>query len=78
MHVNSAEGFFGIFKRGMRGIYQHCAEKHLHRYLAEYEFRYNYRVRLGFNDMDRTIVAMRGAEGKHLTNRQADGGSLPF
>ncbi len=78
VHVNSAEGFFGIFKRGMRGIYQHCAEKHLHRYLAEYEFRYNYRVRLGFNDMDRTVAAMRGAEGKRLTYRQADGASLPF
>jgi hypothetical protein len=39
VHTNSVEGFFSIFKRGMRGIYQHCAEKHLHRYLAEYDFR---------------------------------------
>lgn len=45
VHTNSAEGFFSIFKRGMRGIYQHCREKHLHRYLAEYDFRYNHRVR---------------------------------
>jgi transposase-like protein len=78
VHVNSAEGFFGIFKRGMRGIYQHCAEKHLHRYLAEYEFRYNYRVRLGFSDMDRTIAAMRGAEGKRLTYQQTDSASISF
>jgi hypothetical protein len=44
VHTNSAEGYFSIFKRGMRGTYQHCAEKHLHRYLAEYDFRYNTRV----------------------------------
>ena len=67
IHTNTIEGYFSIFKRGMRGIYQHCAEKHLHRYLAEYDFRYNYRVGLGFNDMDRTIAAIRGAEGKRLT-----------
>jgi transposase-like protein len=74
--TNSVEGFFGIFKRGMVGVYQHCAEKHLHRYLAEYDFRYNYRMRLGFNDMDRTVAAVRGAEGKRLTYRQADGTGL--
>ena len=43
MHTNSVEGFFSIFKRGMKGVYQHCAEKHLHRYLAEFDFRYNNR-----------------------------------
>ena len=68
--TNTVEGFFSIFKRGMRGIYQHCDEKHLHRYLAEYEFRYNHRIRLGFDDMDRTIAAVKGAEGKRLTYRQ--------
>jgi transposase-like protein len=47
VHTNSAEGYFSIFKRGMKGIYQHCDEKHLHRYLAEFDFRYNHRVRLG-------------------------------
>jgi transposase-like protein len=72
IHTNSAEGFFSIFKRGMRGIYQHCAEKHLHRYLAEYEFRYNHRVRLGIGDIDRTYAAIRGAEGKRLLYRQPD------
>lgn len=72
VHVNSAEGFFGLFKRGFNGIYQHCAEKHLHRYLSEYDFRYNHRIKLGFNDMDRTLAAVKGAEGKRLTYRQAD------
>jgi len=72
VHSNSAEGFFSIFKRGMRGIYQHCAEKHLHRYLAEYEFRYNHRVRLGIGDIDRTLAAVRGVAGKRLLYRQPD------
>ncbi len=70
IHTNSAEGYFSIFKRGMRGIYQHCAEKHLHRYLAEYDFRYNHRVRLGFNDGERAVLAVKGATGKRLTYRQ--------
>jgi transposase-like protein len=70
VHTNSAEGFFSIFKRGMRGIYQHCAEKHLHRYLAEYEFRYNHRVALGVGDIDRTLAAIKGVEGKRLLYRQ--------
>jgi transposase-like protein len=71
VHTNSAEGYFSIFKRGMRGVYQHCAEKHLHRYLAEYDFRYNHRVKLGYNDTDRTLAAIAGAEGKRLTYRQS-------
>lgn len=70
VHTNSAEGFFSIFKRGMRGVYQHCREKHLHRYLAEYDFRYNHRVKLGFDDLARTRMAVKGAEGKRLTYRQ--------
>jgi hypothetical protein len=69
IHTNSAEGYFSIFKRGLRGIYQHCAEKHLHRYLAEFDFRYNHRVRLGFNDGERAAIAIKGAEGKRLTYR---------
>ncbi len=68
--TNTVEGYFSIFKRGMRGVYQHCAEKHLHRYLAEFDFRYNHRSALGFNDTDRTIAAVRGAEGKRLTYHQ--------
>jgi transposase-like protein len=70
IHTNSAEGYFSIFKRGMRGIYQHCGEKHLHRYLAEFDHRYNYRVALGYSDIDRTFAAIKGAGGKRLTYRQ--------
>lgn len=68
--TNSVEGYFSIFKRGMKGIYQHCDEKHLHRYLAEFDFRYNHRVKLGFSDIDRTRAAIKGIEGKRLTYRQ--------
>ena len=71
VHTNSVEGVFGLFKRGMRGIYQHCAERHLHRYLAEFDFRYNNRVRLGVNDMERTERAVLGVMGKRLTYQTA-------
>ena len=69
VHTNSAEGYFSIFKRGMKGVYQHCSEKHLHRYLAEFDFRYNHRIRLGYNDGERAALAMKGIEGKRLTYR---------
>ncbi len=69
IHTNSAEGYFSIFKRGMRGVYQHCKEKHLHRYLAEYDFRYNHRIALGYNDGDRATLAVKNAAGKRLTYR---------
>lgn len=65
--TNTVEGYFGIFKRGMRGNYQHCAEKNLHRYLAEYDFRYNTR---DITDSERAALAVRGGEGKRLTYRQ--------
>jgi hypothetical protein len=70
VHTNTIEGYFSIFKRGMKGVYQHCSEKHLHRYLAEFDFRYNNRIALGVNDPDRTIAAIAGPEGKCLTYRQ--------
>jgi transposase-like protein len=69
--TNTIEGYFSIFKRGMRGIYQHCSEKHLHRYLAEYDFRYNHRVKLGINDGERAALAVKSAAGKRLTYRQS-------
>jgi transposase-like protein len=78
IHTNTVEGFFSIFKRGMRGIYQHCSEKHLHRYLAEYDFRYNHRVALGHSDIDRTYAAIRGAAGKRLTYKQPRPADIPF
>ena len=71
VHINSAEGFFSVFKRGMKGIYQHCAEKHLHRYLAEFDFRYNNRVRLGCDDVERSNRTLQGIVGKRLTYRTA-------
>lgn len=64
--TNTVEGFFSIFKRGMKGIYQHCGEAHLHRYLAEFDFRYSYRVKLGYSDTDRAKIALKGIEGKRL------------
>jgi transposase-like protein len=67
VYTNTVEGFFSIFKRGMRGIYQFCSEKHLHRYLAEFDFRYTNRAALGFNDSDRTDALVRGIVGKRLT-----------
>jgi hypothetical protein len=67
VHTNTVEGSFSIFKRGMKGVYQHCAEKHLHRYVAEFEFRYNNRVALGCDDGERSRQALRGMVGKRLT-----------
>jgi transposase-like protein len=70
-HTNTMEGYFSIFKRGMRGVYQHCAEKHLHRYLAEFDFRYNNRMRLGIDDRERMTLALKGIEGRRLTYRDS-------
>jgi transposase-like protein len=74
--TNTVEGYFAIFKRGMKGIYQHCGEKHLHRYLAEYDFRYNTRTALGYNDGERAALAIKGADGKRLTYRCANQTSI--
>ena len=71
VHTNTVEGSFSIFKRGMKGIYQHCAEKHLHRYVAEFEFRYNNRVALGCDDGTRAARALEGIMGKRLTYQTA-------
>lgn len=65
--TNTVEGYFSVFKRGMRGTYQHCKEKHLHRYLAEFDFRYSNRVALGCDDVTRTERAMKSIVGKRLT-----------
>ncbi len=70
VHSNTAEGFFGIFKRGMRGIYQHCGEQHLQRYLNEFTFRYSHRIGVGIDDTERACLALRGIEGKRLTYRR--------
>jgi hypothetical protein len=51
-------------KRSMKGVYQFCAEKHLHRSIAEFDFRYNHRSKLGYGDTDHTVAAIRITEGK--------------
>lgn len=71
IHTNTIEGFFSVFKRGMKGVYQHCSEKHLHRYLAEFDFRYNNRAKLGINDVTRVDRALAGVVGKRLTYQTA-------
>lgn len=68
--TNTVEGYFSIFKRGMKGVYQHCSEKHLHRYLAEFDFRYSNRAALGVNDLMRAEIAAAGIKGKRLTYRR--------
>ncbi|MES2288674.1 MAG: IS1595 family transposase [Pseudomonadota bacterium] len=67
IHTNTVEGYFSIFKRGMKGVYQHCGEQHLHRYLAEFEFRYNNRTAHGIDDRARADNALKGITGKRLT-----------
>lgn len=67
--TNTVEGYYSIFKRGMKGVYQHCSEKHLHRYLAEFDFRYSNRVALGCDDAMRAHRALSGVRGKRLTYR---------
>lgn len=67
IHTNTIEGFFSVFKRGMKGVYQHCGHNHLHRYMAEYDFRYNHRAALGFADFARAESLLQGVKGKRLT-----------
>ena len=71
VHSNTVEGFYSVFKRGMKGVYQHCSERHLHRYVAEFDFRYSNRVKLGVDDAQRTAEALRGIVGKRLTYTQS-------
>jgi transposase-like protein len=70
--TNSVEGYFSVFKRGMKGVYQHCGEQHLHRYLNEFDFRHSNRAALGVDDAERTTRAIRGVKGKRLMYRQPD------
>lgn len=66
IHTNTIEGYFSIFKRGMKGVYQHCAKRHLHRYMAEYDFRYSNRSASGVEDQERARLALTGAKGRRL------------
>jgi IS1 family transposase len=69
VHTNTVENFFSVFKRGMRGVYQHCSDQHMARYLHEFAFCYSNRSALGVDDVERSTRAIRGAEGKRLTYR---------
>jgi hypothetical protein len=71
-HINTLEGYFSVLKRGMKGVYQHCGEQHLHRYLSEFEFRYNNRSKLGVEDAERTQRMLAAIAGKRLTYRRPD------
>ena len=82
-HVNTVEGFFSILKRGIYGCYFHVSEEHLHRYLAEFDFRYSHRSAVGVKDTERADRAIRGAKGKRLTYQTTRGGrtgeeEIPF
>jgi transposase-like protein len=70
VHTNTVENVFSVFKRGMKGVYHHCGEAHLHRYLAEFSFRYNHRSGLNVTDAERAAAALKGIEGKRLTYRR--------
>ncbi len=75
IHSNTVEGYFSIFKRGMRGVYQFCGEKHLHRYLAEFDFRYCNREANGINDAERADALLRGVVGRRLTYKLSHAGA---
>jgi transposase-like protein len=76
VHTNTIEGFFSIFKRGLNGIYHHVSPEHLKRYACEFDFRYNYRVKLGYDDAARAEAILRGIQGKRLTYRRPDGSEM--
>jgi hypothetical protein len=70
VHTNTIEGYFGLFKRGVAGAFHHISEQHLQRYMYEFDFRWNHRVKLGYSDIDRYQVALKGIRGKRLTYRR--------
>jgi hypothetical protein len=72
VHTNTLEGFYSVFKRRMKGVYQHCSEKHLHRYVSEFGFRDNARSATGVEDAERAAMVVRGARGKRLMYRRTD------
>ena len=71
--TNTVEGYFSIFKRGMKGVYQHCGKKHLHRYAAEFAFRYSNRIAKGPDDKIRSDLALMGVIGKRVLYRDSLG-----
>ena len=73
IHSNTIEGVFSVFKRGMVGVYQHCGEAHLHRHLAEFDFRYNRRATLKITDAERADQLLAMIEAKRITYRRIGG-----
>ena len=69
-HTNTVEGYFSIFKRGIYGVYHHVSAEHLKRYLGEFDFRYNDRIALGYDDATRAMLAVKGIAGKRLRYRR--------
>ncbi len=76
VHTNTIEGYYSIFKRGMKGVYQHCGERHLHRYLAEFDFRYSNRIKTGYDDTARADSALAGAKGRRLMYKDSQTASI--
>lgn len=74
-YTNTVEGYFSIFKRGIYGVYHHVSPTHLKRYLGEFDFRYNHRIALGYDDTTRAALAVKGIAGKRLTYRGLNGQS---
>jgi len=72
VHTNTVEGYYSILKRGITGVYHHVSAEHLKRYVGEFDFRYNHREKLGFDDEARTCQALRGIEGKRLMYNPAN------
>ena len=70
--TNTVEGYFSIFKRGMKGVYQHCGKQHLHRYATEFAFRYSHRSANDVTDTQRAALIIKGADGKRLTYRRSN------
>jgi hypothetical protein len=76
--TNNVENFFGVFKKGMVGVYHFCGEQHLQRYLTEFSFRYTHRSGLGVSDAMRAAITLKGIEGKRLTYRRPNEAEIPF
>jgi transposase-like protein len=72
VHTNTVEGYYSVFKRGMKGTYQHCGRNHLHRYTAEFDFRYSNRAKVGVDDVQRFTKIVEGVKGKRLTYRRTN------
>jgi hypothetical protein len=77
-HTSTVEGFYLILKRGMSGVHQHCAEKHLHRCLSKFDFRYSNRVALGIDDVARAERVLKGVRGKRLAYRTTNSQGPPY